>query len=181
MSAVPGSGRDAPSIEREVKYRLTAAQAATLHAHLARDARFLREETQDTTVFTDRAGLLREGSYLRLRTTAGRTELTLKGPKTGSGLDAWRTEHSVAVGPGPIFELLRLSGFVVRTRYVKRTRIYELRGALVYLDFVEALGWFCELETNDLDADLASVASALDLSDEDIEVRGYPVLTSRTS
>ncbi len=179
MSTVPEAGHDAPAIERETKYRLSAARATSLHSLLQREGRFLRTETQDTTVYRDRAGFLPSGSYLRLRTTEGRIELTLKGPKTGAGLDAWRTEHTIVVGDGPVREMLALLGFVTLTRYVKYTRIFAFRGVLVYVDHVERLGWFCELETSDLEIDLAPVRDALGLREEDLEPLGYPALTSQ--
>lgn len=176
MSDVPGEGQGGATIEREAKYRLDAAQAARLRARLDRDGRFLREETQITTVFKDRAASLEEGEYLRLRTTGSRTELTVKGPKTGTGLAAWRMEHSVTLGSGPIVELLELIGFTVRVRYIKRTRIYSVQRALVFLDDIDHLGWFCEIEIDDLDMDLEAVRDALELRDDDLEPRGYPTL-----
>lgn len=182
MNAVPRAGHiDAATIEREVKYRLSAARADELRVRLVRVARFVREEVQDTIVFDDRVGALPAGAYLRVRITGGRTELTLKSAKVGSGLDAWRTEHSVMLGPGPILDILDVIGFTTRTRYTKRTRIYAFGPTLVYLDQVDRLGWFCELETDDRSADLRRVATALDLRDEEIEPRGYPALAAEAA
>lgn len=165
-------------IERERKYRLTAAEAGRLRARLEQTGRLLREERQDTTVLKDRASHLKKGAYLRLRIVDGRAELTHKGPKQAQGKDKWRLEHTLALGEGPAVELLERMGFRPNTRYVKDTAIFAFKGVVVSVDHLEGIGWFCEIETDDLEKDLDAVAERLDLSDDAFEPRGYPTIAA---
>lgn len=168
-------------IERERKYRLTETEAGRLRARLKRDGRPVRAERQETTVLKDRASHLKKGAYLRLRTVQGRVELTHKGPKQALGKDRWRMEHTIALGEGPALELLEELGFRPGTRYVKDTAIFHFCGVLVSVDHLEGFGWFCEIETHELETDLGAVAGLLDLSDEDLEPRGYPTIAAKAA
>jgi len=165
-------------IERERKYRLTEAEAGLLRARLEESGRLLREERQETIVLKDRASHLKKGAYLRLRTVDGRVELTHKGAKQAQGKDKWRLEHTLALGDGPALELLERMGFRPNTRYVKDTAIFLFKSVIVSVDRLEGIGWFCELETDDLEKDLDAVAELLDLSDDDFEPRGYPTIAA---
>lgn len=165
-------------IERERKYRLTEREAERLRSRLEKLGTLLREERQETTVLKDRASHLKKGSYARVRKVAGRYDLTYKGPKQTSGKERWRTEYTMPLGPGPIFEMLELMGFRAGTFYVKDTTIYDVRGATVSVDRVEGIGWFCEIEVDDLETDLDLVAAELGLRDDDLEPRGYPTIAA---
>ena len=165
-------------IERERKYRLNAGEAAALRARLEEHGRFVREERQETLVLKDRASHLKKGAYLRLRTVNGRDELTHKGPKQAQGKDKWRIEHTIGLGDGPVLEILEKMGFRPNTRYVKDTAIFLFRGVLVSVDNIEGIGWYCELETNDLEKDLDVVARSLGLDDDSFESRGYPTIVA---
>jgi adenylate cyclase class 2 len=168
-------------IERERKYKLGQAAAGRLRARLDEVGRFVREERQDTIVLEDRASHLKKGSYLRFRTVEGRAELTHKGPKQALGKDKWRLEHTVALGDGPALELLEKMGFRPNTRYVKDTAIFLYRGVLVSVDRIIGIGWFCEMETDDLEKDLDAVAAALELDDDAFETRGYPTIATEAA
>ena len=168
-------------IERERKYRLGEAAAARLRARLEEVARLVREERQDTIVLKDRASHLKKGAYLRYRTVEGRGELTHKGPKQEQGKDKWRLEHTVALGEGPALALLEKMGFRPNTRYVKDTAIFLYRSVLVSVDRIVGIGWFCEMETDDLETDLDAVAASLDLSDDSFEPRGYPTIAAEAA
>ena len=168
-------------IERERKYKLGEAAAGRLRARLEEVARFVREERQDTIVLKDRASHLKKGAYLRFRTVDGRGELTHKGPKQAQGKDKWRLEHTVALGDGPALELLEKMGFRANTRYMKDTAIFLYRGVLVSVDRIVGIGWFCEMETDDLDKDLDAVAASLELNDEAFEPRGYPTIAAEAA
>ena len=165
-------------IERERKYRLGEAEAGRLRARLEQVGRLIREERQETTVLKDRASHLKKGAYLRFRSVDGRAELTHKGPKQVQGKDKWRLEHTVALGEGPALELLEKMGFRANTRYVKDTAIFLFRGVLVSVDRLAGIGWFCEMETDDLDKDLDPIAAALELDDDAFESRGYPTIAA---
>lgn len=169
-------------IERERKYRLGEAEAGRLRARLEEVARFVREERQDTVVLKDRASHLKKGAYLRFRTVdGGRVELTHKGPKQAQGKDKWRLEHTLALGEGPALELLEKMGFRANTRYVKDTAIFLYRGVLVSVDRIVGIGWFCEMETSDLEKDLDAIAAALELNEEAFESRGYPTIAAEAA
>jgi adenylate cyclase class 2 len=168
-------------IERERKYRLSETEAGRLRARLEQSGRLVRAERQETTVLKDRASHLKKGAYLRLRTVDGRAELTHKGPKQAQGKDKWRLEHTLALGDGPALELLERMGFRANTQYVKETAIFLFRGVLASVDQLEGIGWFCEIETSDLEKDLDAVADALGLRDEDLEPRGYPAIAAESA
>jgi len=157
-------------IERERKYRLDAASATRLRSFLEREAQGLRVELQDTTHYIDPSGRLGRLN-LRVRTTEDRHELTVKGPRLGSGPSKVREEHTVAVA-GDLAPVLEALGLIPAARYRKWTRIYSFRGATVSLDDVADLGPFCEIEASD-ESLIEQVAAALELRDETREPRGY--------
>lgn len=165
-------------IERERKYRLDDNAARRLRARLEQVGRFVREERQETIVLKDRASHLKKGAYVRFRSVDGKGELTHKGPKQMQGKDKWRFEHTVALGDGPTLELLAKMGFRANTRYVKDTAIFHYRSVLVSVDRIAGIGWFCEIESDDLEKDLDAVAVSLDLKDDDFESRGYPTIAA---
>ncbi len=165
-------------IERERKYRITDEEEARLTSILSTTATLIVREVQTNVIYRDRATRLRKGTYVRLRTAGVRRELTFKGKKTLKGLDRSRLELNVALGAGPLPELLAALGLKPDHTYVKETEIWRLGGVHVSLDRVEDLGRFCELEAVDEDADLQAVADTLGLSRESWEPRGYRTLTA---
>jgi len=165
-------------IERERKYRITDEDAVRLRELLAATAVLVIREVQENTIFRDRATRLRKGTYVRLRSSGTRRELTFKGKKTLKGLDKSRLELTVAVGEGPLEELLAVIGLEPYLTYVKETEIWSLQGVHVSLDRIDGIGCFCELEAHDEQADLQAVADALSLRKDTWEPRGYRTLTA---
>ena len=165
-------------IERERKYRITDEDAARLRSVLAAQAELVASEIQVNTIFRDRATRLRKGTYVRVRSIGSRRELTFKGKKTLRGLDKCRLELTVAVGDGPLVELLATIGLEPYLTYQKETEIWSVAGAHVSLDRVDGLGRFCEVEAHDDDADLQAVADMLELGRDRFEPRGYPTLAA---
>lgn len=165
-------------IERERKYRITAADALRLRDYLTAKATLVVREVQENIVFRDRATRLRKGTYVRLRTAAGKRELTFKGKKTVKGLDKSRLELTVEVGDGPLIELLRTIGLEPYLTYTKATEVWSLSGVHVSLDEVDGIGRFCELEAHAAEADLQAVAELLALQEDTWEPRGYPTLAA---
>lgn len=165
-------------IERERKYRITDEDASRLAALLAAQATLMLREVQTNIVFRDRASRLRKGTYLRLRTSGTKRELTFKGKRTMRGLDKSRIELTVALGEGPLLELLAALGLRPHLTYVKETEIWSLAGVLVSLDLIDGIGRFCELEAHDETTDLDAVAETLGLTPDSWERRGYPTLTA---
>lgn len=165
-------------IERERKYRITDEDASRLRALLQSQATLVVREVQENIIFQDRATRLRKGTYVRLRSSGSKRELTFKGKKTVKGLDKSRLELTVAVGEGPLNELLATIGLDPYLTYVKETEIWSLSGVHVSLDHIDGVGRFCELEADDESADLQAVADALSLRKETWEPRGYRTLTA---
>jgi len=157
-------------IERERKYRLGDATAARLRRRLDDVAGPARTELQDTVHYADPTGRLTRLN-LRVRTTDDRRELTVKGPRLGTGPSKVREEHTVAVS-GDVERVLEALGLVADVRYRKATRIYAVQATKVSLDEVEGLGAFCEIEAADEEA-IERVAAMLGLSEESREPRGY--------
>ena len=169
-------GRKGRLIERERKYRLSDADARALEDKLRDAGAKSRHEIQESIIFKDRASHLRKDTILRMRTVDGRRELTFKGPKKVKGLDKWREELNVEIGEGPALEILDAMGFRPGTRYMKDSLIFEYKKALVSIDRLEGIGYFCEIEVDDLDRDLDKVAEELGLDPDRYEPRGYPTL-----
>lgn len=157
-------------IERERKYRLTAAELRRLEQTLARSAALERREVQETVHYADVRGRLDELN-LRLRVVDARQELTAKGPRLEAGPSKVRLEHTVVLD-GDAAPILAALGLEPTERYRKRTAIYALDGALVSLDEVDGLGRFCEIEAAD-DLTIDRVARRLALRDDSLEPRGY--------
>jgi adenylate cyclase class IV len=165
-------------IERERKYRLSEADAAALETRLAKIARPLGRERQETIVFRDTIGVLPKGTLIRYREEGGRRELTVKGKKTQVGLDKVRLEWNVELGEGPIVELLGALRIVPNIHYVKDANRFELRGLLISVDRLESLGVFCEIEARDMTSEIDVVAEELGLDREWFEPRGYPSIAA---
>jgi len=84
---------------------------------------------------------------LRIRSAAGETTLTYKGPKHGLGGVKAREEIIVPVGNGETLgEILLRLGFTRTALVVKRRETYRVEGTYVALDEVEGLGSFVEIE-----------------------------------
>lgn len=165
-------------IERERKYRLSDEDASRLRGFLSEKALLVVRETQENIIFRDRATRLRKGTYLRLRSAGTRRELTFKGKKELKGLDKCRLELTVALGDGPLLELLDAIGLEPSLSYTKETEIWSLSGVHVSLDDVAGIGRFCELEAHDDSADLQAIADLLELRREAFEPRGYRTLAA---
>lgn len=168
-------------IERERKYRLTPADADALEARVARLGRSLGRERQETVVFADNVGVLPKGTLIRYREVDGRRELTVKGKKTQKGLDKTRQEWNVALGDGPIFDLLGALRLKPGTRYVKDASRYEVNGVIVSVDRLDGLGAFCEIEAHDTSSDIDAVAKLLALDPAWFEPRGYPSIAAEAA
>lgn len=165
-------------IERERKYRITDDDAARLRRLFGEKAVLVVRETQENVIFRDRATRLRKGTYLRLRSAGSRRELTFKGKKELKGLDKCRLELTVALGDGPLLELLDSIGLEPFLSYTKETEIWSISGAHVSLDDVEGIGRFCEIEAHDDAADLQAIADMLELRQRTFEPRGYRTLAA---
>lgn len=174
-------GKIGRTIERERKYRLTQEEAARLRAELRRLGTHERTENQENVLLNDRATRLRKGTLLRVRTVDGRRELTFKGKKRQDGpggLDKTRDEFTVGIGDGPLEEILDALGLAPGLRYLKESAIFSFKGVIVSVDRVPDVGWFCEIEADDLTSDLGAIADQLGLTPDRFEPRGYPSMAA---
>ncbi len=166
-------------LERERKYRLDREQLERLRVRAREIARPLRSEVQDTVLYDHPAlDLLARRFVLRVRARDGRYELTFKPPRVMRGLDSVRQEFTVPVGSSAIEEILAGLGFTISVGYRKRTEIFSVERALFFIDDVEGLGWFCEVEASDEETDLGAIARALGLDEASLEPRTYPELVA---
>ncbi|HEY8656400.1 MAG TPA: class IV adenylate cyclase [Candidatus Limnocylindria bacterium] len=171
-------GKIGRTIERERKYRLTQEEAARLRAELRRVGTHERTENQENVLLVDRATRLKKGTLLRIRTVDGRRELTFKAKKRQEGLDKTRDELTVAIGDGPLDDILMSLGLVPGLRYLKECAIFSFKGVIVSVDRVPDIGWFCEIEADDLTSDLGAIADELGLTADQFESRGYPSMAA---
>lgn len=173
-------GKIGRTIERERKYRLSQDEAARLRAELRRVGTHERTENQENVLLVDRATRMKKGTLLRVRTVDGKRELTFKAKKRlgGDGMDKTRDEYTVAIGEGPLDEICGALGLVPGLRYLKESAIFSFKGVIVSVDRVPDVGWFCEIEADDLTSDLGAVAAELGLTDEQFEPRGYPSMAA---
>lgn len=173
-------GKIGRTIERERKYRLTQDEAARLRAELRRVGTHERTENQENVLLLDRASRMKKGTLLRIRTIDGKRELTFKAKKRQDGdeLDKTRDEFTVAIGDGALDEILVSLGFVPGLRYLKESAIFSFRGVTVSVDRVPDVGWFCEVEADDLTSDLGAIAGELGLTAAQFEPRGYPSMAA---
>ncbi len=168
---------EAGETERERKYHLGPARAVALRKRIEEVATHVRGELQVTQLFDHPAlGLRARGAVLRLRWTGTELQLTYKPGQTIDGADRVRKEFNVRVDSGRIQQVLTGLGFYPAVRYTKQTEVYAIGRVLVYLDEVEGLGWFCEIEARDDESDLEAVAQALGLEREWLEMRTYSEL-----
>jgi len=174
VEAMPGA-----VLERERKYRLDETLARELRLQLAEIGEHVRQEFQVTEVLDHPAlGLREKGEVLRLRWTNGDLELTYKPALVRQGKDKVRRELTVPI-TSQVQTLLGALGFAPVVRYVKETEVFAIGDVLVFVDHVEDLGWFCEIEARDEGSDLEMIAGLLHLETERLEESTYPEMVAR--
>ena len=166
-------------IERERKYRLAEDDVPELRRLLATFGEWVSREAEADVFFDHpRIKLAASDQRLRLRFHGedGTRELTFKGPRRFDHGDKLRLEVSIALAGGQIEELLTHLGFTRDQQFVKLRETYRLGNAIVRLDELEPIGWFCELEALTDDVGLDSVAVALRLDPRTLEPHSYAEL-----
>jgi len=163
------------ALERERKYQIDMSTVQRVRALLVAAGGSVRCEMQRNVIFSPTP----QGVLLRLRETEGSIsgrELTAKQDRSAEPFEKVRDELTVQLGGGPVEELLNVLGYRAVLEYEKRTEIFFSSAVAISLDDVTGLGYFCEIEAIDPDADLGSVAARLSLSDSALESRSYPEL-----
>jgi predicted adenylyl cyclase CyaB len=166
-------------IERERKYRLSEERVGELRHLLVAFGEWLSREAE-ADVFFDHPQIQLAENDQRLRVRYhgedGSRELTFKGARRFDRGDKLRLEVTTALAGGQIDEILTHLGFSRVQQFVKLRETYRLGDALVRLDELDPVGWFCEIGALADGASLDSVAAALHLDASELEPRSYSEL-----
>lgn len=158
-------------IEREIKLRYDSAESARA-AVLALDATPLRGRRlqEDTLLDSPDQALRNRGCVLRVRTEAGKSQLTFKGPVQPSAMKV-RLELETVVGDGAVLQrVLEELGLCVWFRYQKYREEFALEDVVIAIDETP-VGTYLELEGGERGIELA--AKALGRSTSDFLVDSY--------
>ena len=160
-----------PMIEREVKLRFNAPEEARA-AILAAGASPLRERRlqEDALFDTDDESLQAQRSALRLRTDAGKSLLTFKGPVAPDTMKV-RDEHETEVGNREVMtQVLEALGFHIWFRYEKYREEYAAATVTVALDETP-VGTFVEIEGDE--HGILKMTRALGRTEDDFILSSY--------
>jgi len=161
----------AATLEREVKLRFDSrdvARAAVVAAG-ATPARGRRLQ-DDRLLDTPDNRLQQQGSVLRVRTEAGESLLTFKGPVQPSVMKL-REEIETAVGDGTlILRILDALGFQVWFRYQKYREEFTFEDVMIAVDETP-VGTYVEIEGGE--RGIASMTAALDRKPSDYILQSY--------
>ncbi|MGE0447558.1 MAG: class IV adenylate cyclase [Vicinamibacterales bacterium] len=161
-------------VEREIKLRFDSPESART-AILAAGAAPLRcrRLQEDALLDTDDETLRRRGCALRIRTEAGKSLLTLKGP-VQPGTMKVREEHETVVGDGEVLlHVFEALGLHVWFRYEKYREEYAAEEVTIALDETP-VGTFVEVEGGE--HGILAFTAALGRSPDDFIVDSYRTL-----
>lgn len=163
-------------IERERKYRLNEDAVAELRHRLVAFGEWQSREAE-ADVFFDHPyiRLAEHDQRLRVRFHGedGSRELTFKGARRFDHGDKLRLEITAGLTGGQIEEILNQLGFKRSLQFVKLRETYRVGNAIVRIDELAPVGWFCEIEALADNVSLDSVAAALRIDPGEIEPRSY--------
>lgn len=161
-------------LETEIKLRIPSCEAlAPMLAALGFQE--IQSPQEEISVLWDRGGeLLRQRSALRLRTYAGATRLTWKGPVVDDPMLKIRPELETGVENLEVMEgILRVLGFEPVLSMVKTRAVWSRQELVACLDRTP-FGDFLELEGDPQAIRLAM--EGLSLNASHVERRSYPAL-----
>ena len=165
------------ALERELKLRF--ADAGVARAAVAATGAVLRRARrlqQDALLDTD-DGLLRASrSALRVRTEAGRSVLTFKGPVQPSAMKLREEIETDVTDGAALLSVLERLGFRVWFRYEKYREEFSLAASIIAIDETP-VGTFVEIEGDE--ADVAAAAQALGRTSADYLLDSYRGLFAR--
>lgn len=168
--------------EVEVKYRVPGHDAIK-NKLKELNAKFL-EHTEETDIYFNSPvrDFAKTDEALRVRIYGdGTVVLTYKGPRIGS-VGKTREELSVTINDlENLLEILKRLDFREVARVVKRRDVYNYENFTIYMDIVEGLGYFVEVETmtnnreliNKATEEVLQLGDRLGLSRDWIERRTY--------
>lgn len=167
----------------ELEIKIPVASLESLESSLSiLGAKLLSDEEQVDVYFQHPCrDLASTDEALRVRRVNGAVWLTYKGPKIGTAYKVRREEEVMVSSFESIISLLQLLGFREVAVLKKRRMVYEVERLRVYLDHVEGLGSFVEVEaliTEDeertmLEAELRELAERLNLPLEKATTKSY--------
>lgn len=145
--------------EREVKIKVDSL--AGLNERLIAQGFIFRGKRRQRDVYFNHPcrDFSESDEALRLRFENGKVEITYKGPREDGRAVKVREEISCDI-IGDAEKMLHRLGFRKVAEVFKEREVYEKEGVTVFLDKVEGLGEFVEIEGN---ADLKVVAESLDI------------------
>jgi adenylate cyclase class 2 len=161
-------------VEREIKLQFDSPESARA-AILAAGAAPLRcrRLQEDALLDTDDETLRRRGCALRIRTEAGKSLLTLKGP-VQPGTMKIREEHETVISDGEVLRhVFEALGLHVWFRYEKYREEYAAAEVTIALDETP-VGTFVEIEGGE--HGILAFTAALGRSPDDFIVDSYRTL-----
>lgn len=161
-------------LEREIKLAFDSAEAAR-RAVLAAGATPLRSRRlqEDALFDTDDEQLRRERCVLRVRSDAGRSLLTFKGPVQSAAMKV-REEHETVIADGQVIcRILEELGMHVWFRYQKYREEFAAADVTIAIDETP-VGVFVEIEGRE--EAITSLAGALGRTSADFILDSYRAL-----
>jgi adenylate cyclase class 2 len=165
------------TIEREIKLRFESASNAR-QAVVAAGARPLRARRlqQDSLLDTADGELRRRRSTLRLRTDAGHSILTFKGPVQASALKVREEVETIVTDGDLMLRLLEKLDFTVWFRYEKYREEFAYEDAVIAIDETP-VGTYVEIEGTE--GGIAAAVRALGREPRDYVRQSYRELFVR--
>lgn len=162
---------DATPLEREVKLRFDSADAARTAVLAIGAVPLLGRRLQSDALLDTPAGLLRDkGAVLRIRSEAGKSRLTFKGPVQPSVMKLREELETVVGDAGVLFRIFEELGLRVWFRYEKYREELSRGDVIVAIDETP-VGVYVELEGSEEGIDAA--ARALGRTPDDYIVESY--------
>ena len=157
-------------LEREIKLRYASVEEARDAIHGTGATPLQERRLQDDRLLDAGEALRAAKSVLRVRTEAGRSRLTFKGPPLRSTMKL-REELETSAGDSEVLlAILGRLGFQVWFRYQKYREEYSHGDVIVALDETP-IGTFVELEGSE--AGITTLAAALGRAPDDYILDSY--------
>ena len=158
-------------IEREIKLRFDDALSARAAVAAAGAAPIRARRLQRDSLLDTADGLLRMNrSALRVRTEAGTSVLTFKGPVHPSAMKVREEIETAVDDSAALLDLFEQMGFRVWFRYEKYREEFALGGSVIAIDETP-VGVFVEIEGDE--AGVVAATAALGRSASDYVIESY--------
>jgi predicted adenylyl cyclase CyaB len=161
-------------LEIEAKWPLRDPRALRRALRRA-GARFEHKDAHSNiTLDTNRGELRRSGRLLRVRLLAGKSEchVAYKGPRLPGRAKRREEINLEAARPRDVLALFARLGFRPAWVYEGTREHYRLGRALVTIDHMAKLGWYCEVEAPS-EREVLRVARRLGLPESEMSAKSY--------